>query len=57
MIKPFKAANPKLTVKFTLIPNAEYYPKLQSAIAARSLTPGTATPHRRTRHMASDLRK
>ncbi|MBO4252373.1 extracellular solute-binding protein [Streptomyces griseorubiginosus] len=34
VIKPFKAANPKLTVKFTLIPNAEYYTKLQSAIAA-----------------------
>ncbi|MGI5452597.1 extracellular solute-binding protein [Streptomyces sp. CA-249302] len=34
VLKPFKAANPKLTVKFTLIPNAEYYTKLQSAIAA-----------------------
>lgn len=34
VIKPFRAANPKLTVKFTLIPNAEYYTKLQSAIAA-----------------------
>ena len=34
VIKPFKAANPELTVKFTLIPNAEYYTKLQSAIAA-----------------------
>ncbi|MFJ9708850.1 extracellular solute-binding protein [Streptomyces sp. NPDC101234] len=34
IIKPFKAANPKLTVEFTLIPNAEYYTKLQSAIAA-----------------------
>lgn len=34
VVKPFKAANPKLTVKFTLIPNAEYYTKLQSAIAA-----------------------
>ncbi|MEV7978531.1 extracellular solute-binding protein [Streptomyces sp. NPDC086519] len=34
VIKPFKAANPKLDVKFTLIPNAEYYTKLQSAIAA-----------------------
>lgn len=34
VIKPFKAENPKLTVKFTLIPNAEYYTKLQSAIAA-----------------------
>ncbi|MFG2959837.1 extracellular solute-binding protein [Streptomyces sp. NPDC048291] len=34
VVKPFKAANPKLTVEFTLIPNAEYYTKLQSAIAA-----------------------
>ncbi|MBA4863324.1 extracellular solute-binding protein [Streptomyces sp. PSKA54] len=34
VIKPFKAANPDLDVKFTLIPNAEYYTKLQSAIAA-----------------------
>ncbi|MEV0638373.1 extracellular solute-binding protein [Streptomyces sp. NPDC050619] len=34
VIKPFKAANPDATVKFTLIPNAEYYTKLQSAIAA-----------------------
>ncbi|WP_405875401.1 MULTISPECIES: extracellular solute-binding protein [unclassified Streptomyces] len=34
VIKPFKAANPDVTVKFTLIPNAEYYTKLQSAIAA-----------------------
>ncbi|MGY4739763.1 extracellular solute-binding protein [Streptomyces sp. ATMOS53] len=34
VIKPFKAANPQLTVKFTLIPNAEYYTKIQSAIAA-----------------------
>jgi multiple sugar transport system substrate-binding protein len=34
VIKPFEAANPKLTVKFTLIPNSEYYTKLQSAIAA-----------------------
>jgi multiple sugar transport system substrate-binding protein len=34
VIEPFKAANPKLTVQFTLIPNAEYYTKLQSAIAA-----------------------
>ncbi|MEV5840540.1 extracellular solute-binding protein [Streptomyces sp. NPDC051985] len=34
VIKPFRAANPKLTVKFTLVPNAEYYTKLQSAIAA-----------------------
>ncbi|WSQ13497.1 extracellular solute-binding protein [Streptomyces sp. NBC_01231] len=34
VIKPFKAANPDLTVKVTLIPNADYYTKLQSAIAA-----------------------
>jgi multiple sugar transport system substrate-binding protein len=34
VIKPFKAANPDLDVKFTLIPNAEYYTKLQSAVAA-----------------------
>lgn len=34
VIKPFKAANPDLDVKFTLIPNADYYTKLQSAIAA-----------------------
>ncbi|MET9245277.1 extracellular solute-binding protein [Nonomuraea sp. NPDC003709] len=34
VIEPFKAANPDATVKFTLIPNAEYYTKLQSAIAA-----------------------
>ncbi|MGW1024276.1 extracellular solute-binding protein [Streptomyces sp. NPDC002577] len=34
VIKPFKAANPDVHVKFTLIPNAEYYTKLQSAIAA-----------------------
>jgi multiple sugar transport system substrate-binding protein len=34
VIKPFKAANPDVTVKFTLIPNSEYYTKLQSAIAA-----------------------
>lgn len=34
VIKPFKAANPDLELKFTLIPNAEYYTKLQSAIAA-----------------------
>ncbi|MEU9191248.1 extracellular solute-binding protein [Streptomyces sp. NPDC048484] len=34
VIKPFEAANPDLDVKFTLIPNAEYYTKLQSAIAA-----------------------
>ncbi|MGW2721745.1 sugar ABC transporter substrate-binding protein [Streptomyces sp. NPDC001492] len=34
VIEPFKAANPDLDVKFTLIPNAEYYTKLQSAIAA-----------------------
>ena len=34
VIKPFKAANPDLTVKVTLIPNADYYTKLQAAIAA-----------------------
>jgi len=34
VIKPFKTANPDLDVKFTLIPNSEYYTKLQSAIAA-----------------------
>ncbi|MFE2427953.1 extracellular solute-binding protein [Streptomyces sp. NPDC059373] len=34
VIKPFEAANPDVDVKFTLIPNAEYYTKLQSAIAA-----------------------
>ncbi|MFI6932845.1 extracellular solute-binding protein [Streptomyces sp. NPDC050287] len=34
VIKPFKAANPDVTVKFTLLPNADYYTKLQSAIAA-----------------------
>jgi multiple sugar transport system substrate-binding protein len=34
VIKPFKTENPALDVKFTLIPNAEYYTKLQSAIAA-----------------------
>jgi multiple sugar transport system substrate-binding protein len=34
VIKPFKAANPDVTVKVTLIPNAEYYTKLQSAVAA-----------------------
>lgn len=34
VIKPFRAANPDATVTFTLIPNAEYYTKLQSAIAA-----------------------
>ncbi|WP_329269300.1 ABC transporter substrate-binding protein [Streptomyces sp. NBC_01451] len=34
VIKPFKAANPDVTVKVTLIPNGEYYTKLQSAIAA-----------------------
>jgi len=34
VIKPFKAANPDVTVKFTLIPNSEYYTKLQAAIAA-----------------------
>lgn len=34
VIKPFKADNPDLVVKTTLIPNGEYYTKLQSAIAA-----------------------
>ncbi|MFD3840705.1 extracellular solute-binding protein [Streptomyces sp. NPDC058642] len=34
VIKPFKSANPDVTVKFTLIPNADYYTKLQSAVAA-----------------------
>ncbi|MFJ1967611.1 extracellular solute-binding protein [Streptomyces sp. NPDC087903] len=34
VIKPFKAANPDVTAKFTLIPNADYYTKLQAAIAA-----------------------
>ncbi|MCT9084666.1 extracellular solute-binding protein [Streptomyces fulvoviolaceus] len=34
VVKPFKAANPDLVVKTTLIPNAEYYTKLQAAIAA-----------------------
>ncbi|MBA2811719.1 extracellular solute-binding protein [Streptomyces sp. KM273126] len=34
VIKPFKAANPDVRVTFTLIPNGEYYTKLQSAIAA-----------------------
>ena len=34
VIKPFKASNPDVTVKFTLIPNSEYYTKLQAAIAA-----------------------
>ncbi|TDT98034.1 carbohydrate ABC transporter substrate-binding protein (CUT1 family) [Streptomyces sp. 846.5] len=34
VIKPFKAQNPGVDVKFTLIPNAEYYTKLQAAIAA-----------------------
>lgn len=34
VIKPFKTANPDLVVKTTLIPNAEYYTKLQAAIAA-----------------------
>ena len=34
VIKPFRTANPDATVKFTLIPNADYYTKLQSAIAA-----------------------
>lgn len=34
VIEPFKSANPNVTVKLTLIPNAEYYTKLQSAIAA-----------------------
>ncbi|MFJ8107702.1 extracellular solute-binding protein [Streptomyces sp. NPDC096132] len=34
VIKPFKKANPDVDVTFTLIPNAEYYTKLQAAIAA-----------------------
>ncbi|MDN3029261.1 extracellular solute-binding protein [Streptomyces sp. S.PB5] len=34
VIKGFKADNPDLVVKTTLIPNGEYYTKLQSAIAA-----------------------
>jgi multiple sugar transport system substrate-binding protein len=34
VIAPFKAANPGLTVQLTQIPNADYYTKLQSAIAA-----------------------
>ncbi|MFF4275278.1 extracellular solute-binding protein [Streptomyces sp. NPDC001536] len=34
VVKPFKADNPDLVVKTTLIPNGEYYTKLQSAIAA-----------------------
>ncbi|MFD5596866.1 extracellular solute-binding protein [Streptomyces griseorubiginosus] len=34
VVKPFKAANPDLVVKTTLIPNAEYYTKLQAAVAA-----------------------
>ncbi|WP_427924990.1 extracellular solute-binding protein [Streptomyces sp. cg40] len=34
VIKPFKAANPDVTLKFTLIPNSDYYTKLQAAIAA-----------------------
>ncbi|WP_328751847.1 extracellular solute-binding protein [Streptomyces sp. NBC_00285] len=34
VVKPFKAANPDVVVKTTLIPNAEYYTKLQAAIAA-----------------------
>ncbi|UUU36244.1 extracellular solute-binding protein [Streptomyces sp. CA-210063] len=34
VVKPFRTANPDLDVKVTLIPNAEYYTKLQAAIAA-----------------------
>ncbi|MEX1659409.1 extracellular solute-binding protein [Streptomyces pseudovenezuelae] len=34
VVKPFRSANPDLVVKTTLIPNAEYYTKLQAAIAA-----------------------
>ncbi|MFC8364377.1 extracellular solute-binding protein [Streptomyces griseorubiginosus] len=34
VLKPFKAANPDLVVQTTLIPNAEYYTKLQAAVAA-----------------------
>jgi multiple sugar transport system substrate-binding protein len=36
VIKPFKAANPALTVKLTEIPSADYYTKLQAAIASGS---------------------
>ncbi|MET7571028.1 extracellular solute-binding protein [Streptomyces sp. NPDC005492] len=34
VLKPFESANPDVTLKFTLIPNSEYYTKLQAAIAA-----------------------
>ncbi|MGP4007574.1 extracellular solute-binding protein [Streptomyces sp. 4N124] len=34
VIEPFKADNPDVKVNFTLIPNGEYYTKLQSAVAA-----------------------
>lgn len=34
VLASFKSANPGLRVKFTLIPNGEYYTKLQAAIAA-----------------------
>ncbi|MFI7498768.1 extracellular solute-binding protein [Streptomyces sp. NPDC049687] len=34
VIKPFEKANPDVEVTFTLIPNGEYYTKLQAAIAA-----------------------
>jgi multiple sugar transport system substrate-binding protein len=34
VVRPFEAANPDVTVKVTLIPNSEYYTKLQVAIAA-----------------------
>jgi multiple sugar transport system substrate-binding protein len=36
VIAPFKAANPSLTVKLTEIPSADYYTKLQAAIASGS---------------------
>lgn len=34
VIKPFKAANPALTVNLTEIPSSDYYTKLQAAIAS-----------------------
>ncbi|MEU6351458.1 extracellular solute-binding protein [Streptomyces sp. NPDC047072] len=34
VVEPFKKANPGLVVKTTLIPNGEYYTKLQAAIAS-----------------------
>ncbi|WP_449350530.1 hypothetical protein [Streptomyces shaanxiensis] len=36
VVKPFKAANPDLVVKTTLIPNAEYYTKLQQRSRGRA---------------------